>query len=61
MRPAIWESAFDRISQGLHQGHDDIVNEPLPERWIELIKRLNAEEDQTRASTGPPYTNVQRS
>jgi hypothetical protein len=34
-----------RIGRALHQTLDEIVNAPLPERWIDLINRLNAEED----------------
>ena len=44
MRPYSWVIPFEQFSKGLHQAHDGIVNEPLPKRWIELIKRLNAEE-----------------
>ena len=61
MRPAIWEPAFHRISQGLHQGHDDILKEPLPERWVDLIKRLNAEEDHAQTDDQVRCDNVHRS
>jgi hypothetical protein len=49
MRPALWEPAFERITKGLHQAHDALLTEQLPERWIELISRLNALEDCDRS------------
>ncbi len=39
---------FERIGQALHRAHDGIVHEPVPERWIDLINRWNAEEDAQR-------------
>jgi hypothetical protein len=40
VRPPI----FERFGKSLHQRFDEIVHEPLPERWTDLIKRLDAEE-----------------
>ena len=35
----------ERIGSALHKTFDEIRYEPLPERWTELIDRLNAEEE----------------
>jgi hypothetical protein len=35
---------LERISKVLHDTLDDIRHEPVPERWVELINRLNTEE-----------------
>jgi hypothetical protein len=35
---------LERIGKALQERLDDIVQEPLPERWTDLIHRLNAEE-----------------
>ena len=37
--------AIGRIGRTLHETFGEIVHAPLPERWIDLINRLNAEED----------------
>jgi hypothetical protein len=37
------ESAW-RLGTALHAFFDNIVREPLPERWVDLIKRLSEEE-----------------
>ena len=36
---------LDRIGKVLHETFDDFRREPLPERWVDLLNRLNAEED----------------
>jgi hypothetical protein len=44
---------FEHLAKSLHKRFDDIVREALPERWTELINRLNAEEahlDKTKDS-----------
>ena len=41
-------SILRRIGKVLHDQDDDITREPLPRRWVELIQRLN-EEEQKRA------------
>jgi hypothetical protein len=33
--------AFERISETLRTQYDEIVQEPLPQRWIDLIRNLN--------------------
>ncbi len=35
---------IERIGQALHRAYEEMVHEPTPERWIELIIRLNEEE-----------------
>jgi anti-sigma factor NepR-like protein len=35
---------IERIGQALHRAYEEMVHEPTPERWIELINRLNEEE-----------------
>ncbi len=51
-----------RIGKTLHEAVDRIRQEPVPERWVDLIHRLNAEEDaervrgaarRLRSATGP--------
>ena len=37
--------AIGRIGRALHETFDEIVHAPLPERWIDMINRLNAEEE----------------
>jgi Anti-sigma factor NepR len=32
------------IGEKLHHYFESLVKDPLPERWVELIKRLNSEE-----------------
>ena len=44
MRPLLWLPAFEQIGKGLHHACDEILDEPLPEHWVDLIDRLNAEE-----------------
>lgn len=34
----------ERIKSALHAQYDAILNEPLPERWVDLIHRLNEQE-----------------
>jgi hypothetical protein len=34
-----------RIGKLLHETVEDMGREPVPERWVELINRLNAEEE----------------
>jgi hypothetical protein len=44
----------ERIGRALHLTFDEFVREPLPERWIDLICRLNAEEDDTERESANP-------
>jgi hypothetical protein len=39
-RPPIVE----RLKSALHARYDSILNEPLPERWVDMIHRLNEQE-----------------
>ena len=32
------------IGERLHSYFDSLMNDPLPERWVDLINRLNSEE-----------------
>ena len=36
------------LRRGLHEQCDEIVHEPLPERWVDLINCLNAREEEAR-------------
>jgi hypothetical protein len=47
------DPTFERIGKKLHRSFDELLHEPLPERWIDLIKRLNAEENAWREGTHP--------
>lgn len=35
---------FERIGKVLHDQLDDVLREPLPDRWVDLIHFLNAKE-----------------
>jgi hypothetical protein len=45
------DPSFERITKALHRSYDELLHEPLPERWIDLLKRLNAEENDRRKGT----------
>ena len=47
------DPTLERITKALHRSYDELLHEPLPERWIDLIKRLNAEENDRRGGTRP--------
>ena len=34
----------ERLKAALRAQYEVILNEPLPERWVDLIKRLNEQE-----------------
>jgi len=38
------EAIVKRLGKSLHGRLDDITQEPLPRRWVELIKQLNEQE-----------------
>ncbi len=42
---------IERIGRALHDRLDEIVHQPLPEQWIDLINRMNFEE-KVRAESG---------
>jgi hypothetical protein len=37
-------SFLERLGRMLHVHYDEVLNEPLPQRWVDLIKYLNAKE-----------------
>jgi len=43
------QSPFDRIGKMLHAHFDEVVDEPLPKRWVDLIKYLNEQEREDEA------------
>ena len=45
---------LERIGRGLHVQYDDIAKEPLPARWVDLIKHLNEKEDERRKVEARP-------
>jgi hypothetical protein len=47
----MWQPSFlDRIRETLRAQHVDVVREPLPRRWIDLIHYLN-EREEAKANT----------
>jgi hypothetical protein len=46
-------SIFERVSKALHAQYDDIVEQPLPERWVDLINYLNEKERVQREPLQP--------
>jgi len=59
-------SLLERLGKMLHVHYDEILNEPLPQRWVDLINYLNAKE-QARPEADAPQVrrprlgNVRRS
>jgi hypothetical protein len=45
--PQARSQIVERLKTALHAQYDAILNEPLPERWVDLIHRLN-EQERTR-------------
>lgn len=37
-------SVASRITAALHEHFDSVVREPLPQRWLDLIRELNERE-----------------
>jgi hypothetical protein len=58
--PQARSQVVERLRSALQAQYDAILNEPLPERWIDLIHRLNEQECRARepsagvGSTGRP-------
>lgn len=58
--PQIRSQIVERLRSALQAQYDAILNEPLPERWVDLIHRLNEQERRERgpsaglAPTGRP-------
>lgn len=44
------ETIFGRLGKTLHVEMDDITNDPLPQRWVELILHLEEQEKKRLAS-----------
>jgi len=42
--PQVGSPIVERLKTALRAQYDAIVIEPLPERWVDLIKRLNEQE-----------------
>ena len=42
------DDASSLLRKALHAYFDGIMKEPLPERWVDLINRLNEEERRSR-------------
>jgi Anti-sigma factor NepR len=42
--PQARSQIVERLKSALHAQYDAILNEPLPERWVDLIHRLNEQE-----------------
>jgi hypothetical protein len=53
------------ISEALRADFDQIANEPLPERWVDLIRDLNAREcaqaNRHRQNQSPRVASTRRS
>ena len=37
-------SIFERLGKALHAQYDQVANQPLPERWVDLIRYLDEKE-----------------
>jgi hypothetical protein len=48
--PQARSQIVERLKTALHAQYDAILNEPLPERWVDLIHRLNEQERTQRAN-----------
>jgi hypothetical protein len=53
-RPGAQPSILEHIGKILREIAQVFRNEPLPERWVELIKRLDAEEEASRREREQP-------
>jgi hypothetical protein len=49
--PQARSQIVERLKSALHAQYDAILNEPLPERWVDLIHRLNEQERLQRETT----------
>jgi hypothetical protein len=45
-------SVASRLRKALHAHFDSVVSEPLPERWVDLIKYLNERERAKKRADG---------
>jgi hypothetical protein len=39
---------LELMRRALRAGYDEVAKEPLPERWVDLINRLNESESQQK-------------
>ena len=46
--PQARSQIVERLRSALQAQYDAILNEPLPERWVDLIHRLNEQEGRAR-------------
>jgi hypothetical protein len=51
--PQAHNSILHYLAKPLHDRNDDITHEPLPQRWLDLIRQLN-EKEQTAAKAHQP-------
>ena len=49
------ETIIDRLGKTLHGRLDDITHEPLPRRWVDLIRHLD-EQERNRPGRHDPTT-----
>ena len=47
------DSVLQRIGKALHLAHEDVLKEPLPQRWVDLILYLD-EKEQERSKAREP-------
>ena len=55
MRKVERETIALRIGKALHDLFAGVVKEPVPERWVDLINYLNAQEEEQRQAETSPY------
>jgi len=58
--PQARSQIVERLKTALHAQYDAILNEPLPERWVDLIHRLN-EQERTQREDAKEITPAERS
>jgi hypothetical protein len=49
--PQARSQIVERLRSALRAQYDAILNEPLPERWVDLIHRLNEQERRERETS----------
>jgi hypothetical protein len=47
-------SILERLGNMLHVHYDEIANEPIPQRWVDLIHYLNEKEKARAEAQQPP-------
>jgi hypothetical protein len=48
--PRLPAHALKRLRELLHDQYNEVVAEPLPDRWVEVINHLNQQERDAKAS-----------